>query len=65
MLPFIWVGEVKNHSEASDCWTLIDGVVYDITRFIRQHPGGAASILKGAGIDASTAFAKYHKNVNI
>ncbi len=64
-LPLIWIDEVGNHNLATDCWTLIDGIVYDVTRFIRKHPGGPLSILKGAGVDATTAFAKYHRGVNI
>ena len=32
--------EVKRHNTAGDCWTTINGNVYNITPFISKHPGG-------------------------
>ena len=47
--------EVAKHSSASDCWTIIDGVVYDITPYVSRHPGGD-EILRACGGDGSTLF---------
>lgn len=52
--------EVAEHTERTDCWTAVDGVVYDLTPFIAQHPGGAANIMKICGIDGTSAFADQH-----
>ena len=39
------MAEVQKHNSASDCWVVISGVVYDLTDFIREHPGGMRPIL--------------------
>ncbi|KAJ7237322.1 hypothetical protein O6H91_Y445600 [Diphasiastrum complanatum] len=39
------LSEVKKHSKMEDAWIIVDGKVYDITRFLESHPGGAQIIL--------------------
>ena len=34
--------------------------VYNITPYIKYHPGGVQYIMKGAGRDATALFNKYH-----
>ena len=46
-------------------WTVIDGVVYDITFYIDDHPGGRKKILRGVGKDSSEMFHKFHKGLKI
>ena len=46
-------------------WTVIDGVVYDITNYVGQHPGGLKKILRGKGVDATEMFHKFHRGINI
>jgi hypothetical protein len=41
---------VSAHNSQSSCWSAIDGKVYDLTDWIRQHPGGAARILNICGV---------------
>ena len=38
--------------------------VYNITRYLKFHPGGVDWILKGAGRDCTVLFQKYHAWVN-
>lgn len=54
--------QVSQHASAGDCWTAIDGVVYDVTSFIQSgsHPGGM-QIVNGCGQDASSMFAQEHR----
>jgi cytochrome b involved in lipid metabolism len=51
------LSEVATHASSSDCWTVIDGSVYDITDYITSHPGGAKEITKACGIDGTQLFA--------
>lgn len=39
------IDEVALHNKNDDCWTVIDGDVYDVSHFVRQHPGGNSSIM--------------------
>ena len=38
--------------------------VYNITPYIKFHPGGTEMLLKGAGRDCTALFTKYHAWVN-
>ncbi|KAK8078703.1 hypothetical protein PG994_002510 [Apiospora phragmitis] len=48
--------EVALHREASDAWMTIHGEVYDVTKYLHDHPGGADVLVEAAGMDASEAF---------
>ncbi len=52
--------EVARHDgRDGSYWTVVDNHVYDITEFVRDHPGG--SIIRiAAGRDASVLFEQYH-----
>jgi cytochrome b involved in lipid metabolism len=48
--------EIQRHQMKDDAWVVIDGVVYDITEFIKDesgHPGGSEIPLEYAGKDAT------------
>lgn len=53
---------VKQNNSAASCWTIIDGYVYDLTKWISAHPGGAGAIRSLCGIDGSVAFKAQHQN---
>lgn len=52
--------EVSKHNSRESAWIIVDGKVYDCTRYLDEHPGGAASILLTAGQDASDEFNDIH-----
>ncbi len=54
------LSDVAKHNNQSDCWTAVDGYVYDVTPWIAEHPGGEAAILSLCGTDGSTAFDGQH-----
>ena len=55
--------ELKSHSNKNDAWISLNRKVYDITDYIRRHPGGS-TIMKGVGTEATVLFNKYHHWVN-
>ena len=55
-LPSYGWDDISRHSTADSLWIVIDGEVYDVTPFLREHPGGAARLLEWGGRDASAAF---------
>ncbi|KAL0931102.1 cytochrome b5 [Colletotrichum truncatum] len=48
--------EVALHREANDCWMVIHGEVYDVTKYLHDHPGGAEVLIEAGGVDATEAF---------
>jgi hypothetical protein len=52
--------EVAMHSTAEDCWTIVDGSVYDVTPFVSRHPGGLAAISTLCGGDGTADFGGKH-----
>jgi cytochrome b involved in lipid metabolism len=56
------MAEVKKHASASSCWSVVDGEVFDLTKWINRHPGGAGRILDMCGQDGSAAYHGQHGN---
>ncbi|XP_064546774.1 cytochrome b5 [Drosophila montana] len=54
--PEITLEEVAHHDSYDDCWIVIYDRVYDVTHFLREHPGGDDIIMDHAGRDATIAF---------
>jgi len=52
----ITYAELSNHSTEEDCWVLLNGIVYDITPFLAEHPGGPNVVTNLAGDDITEAF---------
>ncbi|KAI8986337.1 cytochrome b5-like heme/steroid binding domain-containing protein [Pilobolus umbonatus] len=48
--------EVSQHNNRKDLWMIIDGKVYDITKFQDEHPGGDEVLLDEGAKDATIAF---------
>ncbi|KAL3210524.1 hypothetical protein MRX96_052167 [Rhipicephalus microplus] len=47
--------ELEKHNAEDDAWILFRGEVYDVTKYVKEHPGGLA-IVRYAGKDASSAI---------
>ena len=60
--PRYTLEEIAQHNSELDCWTVVDGCVYNIAPFIASHPGGR-KILKAAGIDGTEIFSKYYTSL--
>jgi cytochrome b involved in lipid metabolism len=55
------MAEVAKHNTLEDCWVVIESHVYDITKFVPNHPGGWLNLQNMAGKDSTDAFANYHQ----
>jgi cytochrome b involved in lipid metabolism len=51
--------DVRKHNTSESGWAAIHGNVYDLTKFIPQHPGGAV-IQTSLGRDATILFEIHH-----
>lgn len=56
----ILAAEVSQHATPDDCWTIIDGSVYDMTPFLNRHPGGSTAIAGLCGSDGTAGFRGQH-----
>nr|XP_043610394.1 cytochrome b5 domain-containing protein RLF [Erigeron canadensis]XP_043610395.1 cytochrome b5 domain-containing protein RLF [Erigeron canadensis] len=61
MIP---LSEVKQHNTADSMWTVLKGRVYNITPYMKFHPGGVDMLMKAVGKDCTALFNKYHAWVN-
>ncbi|GFG22436.1 NADH-cytochrome b5 reductase 1 [Aspergillus udagawae] len=55
-MPEFTTEDVAGHKTRDDLWVIIHGKVYDITKYIRDHPGGADVLIDVAGTDATAAY---------
>ena len=56
----ITLTEVAKHNTATDCWSVVNKNVYDLTSYVSSHPGGSAVIKAICGKDGSAAFSGQH-----
>jgi cytochrome b involved in lipid metabolism len=47
--PVYTLEEVKKHRGNKDCWIVIKNKIYDVTKFLEQHPGGEEVLLDVGG----------------
>lgn len=47
---------LKIHDKINDCWLLIHGKVYDVTKFMQDHPDGEEILVGVSGKDCSVLF---------
>ncbi len=61
----ITMEEVRLHKSKDDAWMVFNGMVYNITPYLKFHPGGVEMLMKAAGRDGTALFMKHHPYVNI
>jgi cytochrome b involved in lipid metabolism len=52
----ISLAEIEKHNTRDDIWVVIRGKVYNVSKFVDEHPGGEEVMLDVAGKDATTEF---------
>merc|ERR1719387_658066 len=54
------MAEVAKHTSETDCWVVLHGRVLDVSKFLKEHPGGVLAIMTFAGKDATEEFDMIH-----
>jgi cytochrome b involved in lipid metabolism len=56
--------EIARHNTEDSAWLVVGNDVFDVTKFLNQHPGGKESILRKSGgvVDCSKDFLFHSKN---
>jgi len=55
-MPQYTLEEVKKHNKKTDVWIALHKKVYNVTKFVSEHPGGPDILMEAAGKDASSMF---------
>ncbi|XP_053670507.1 cytochrome b5-like isoform X1 [Anopheles nili] len=50
------LAEVAQHNKPTDVWMVIHDKVYDVTKFLQEHPGGEEVLVEYAGKEATAEF---------
>lgn len=53
--------QVEANSSSAKCWSIINDNVYDLTKWIKSHPGGQTAITFICGKDGTDAFLAQHR----
>ncbi|XP_047341616.1 acyl-lipid (9-3)-desaturase-like [Impatiens glandulifera] len=52
--------DLETHNKPGDIWICIQGKIYDVSNWAKDHPGGSQPLLNLAGKDATDSFVAYH-----
>ncbi|PPJ50846.1 hypothetical protein CBER1_07269 [Cercospora berteroae] len=56
----ITIDELRKHDTEEAPWFVVNGEVFDGTAFLKEHPGGAQSIISAAALDSTDEFMAIH-----
>ncbi|KAL7069996.1 hypothetical protein ACQ4LE_011176 [Meloidogyne hapla] len=48
--------EIEAHVDGKSLWIILDNKVYDVTKFLLEHPGGEEVLMQWGGQDATESF---------
>ncbi len=57
---FFTLEEVAKHNVKEDCYTIVNGSVYNLTSAVPSHPGGPITIIGLCGKDGTEKFVGQH-----
>ena len=50
------ISEIKQHNHDQSVWIVLHDKVYDVTKYITEHPGGEEVLLQHAGTNGTRDF---------
>ncbi|KAB2067266.1 hypothetical protein ES319_A09G215300v1 [Gossypium barbadense] len=50
------LAQVSEHNTPKDCWLIINDKVYDVTKYLKDHPGGDEVLLSATGTNLGSIF---------
>lgn len=53
------MSEVKKHTTRESCWSVFNGMVYNLTPYLEFHPGGEKEVMRVAGRDGTRLFSEW------
>lgn len=59
-LPIMDYRSVGQHNNSKSAYVVVDQLIYDITKFLNRHPGGAYILTADLGTDITNTFQSYH-----
>lgn len=57
--------EISKHNTVEDAWTVYGNKVYNITYYLKYHPGGVDIMKSVLGKDCQAQFMKFHGYLKI
>ncbi|KAK3794243.1 hypothetical protein RRG08_039024 [Elysia crispata] len=61
-MPVYNWNDVRKHVTKDDTWIVIDGLVYDVTKWKYKHPGGQKMLMNQAGQDCTDSWMAFHND---
>jgi cytochrome b involved in lipid metabolism len=58
--PIDYMNRISDFSSSNNCLSILDGKVYNLTLFVKIHPGGSSPILNACGKDGTSILLKKH-----
>ncbi|XP_066580319.1 cytochrome b5 [Amia ocellicauda] len=55
-VPYYRLKEVEEHNSSKSTWIILHHKIYDVTKFLEEHPGGEEVLREQAGGDATESF---------
>lgn len=55
-VKYFRLSEIEQQNSFHSAWIIIDYKVYDVTKFLEEHPGGEEVLREQAGGDATESF---------
>ncbi len=56
---YLWE-DIRKHDKENDAWVVMDGEVFDVSKFLSEHPGGSSIVMPSLGTDIQEVDNNWH-----